>query len=163
MRSALKVTGHTGTFQMRGFSGVGLNLKKRRVKVKTNSSISNKQHVSFTDAINFIRHAPMDEVTGFLHMLPSALRTREGVQVKVERDDKPTQRPTRQPKCAACGEGFTKTGGRQKYCKRAACKAGRSAAYQRMHYHTTKHTGVRPNGDAHAMPSVQEAASSLQA
>lgn len=124
--------------------------------MNTNSNTERKC-VSFTEAVEFFRHAPEEEVAGVLLMLPY-VRTHKTPEPKQEA---PTQRVSRQPKCNACGRGFTKTGKRQKYCKRAECARDRVATYQRERYRTTHK--IRPNGDAHALPTVQEAASAVSA
>lgn len=123
--------------------------------MNTNNNTERKC-VSFIEAVEFFRHAPEDEVAGVLLML-RYIKTHKTTEPKQEA---PTQRVPRQ-KCDACGRGFTKTGKRQKYCKRAKCARDRVATYQRKHYRTTHK--IRPNGDAHALPTVQEAASAVSA
>lgn len=124
--------------------------------MNTNSNIERKC-ISFTDAVEFFRHAPEEEVAGVLLMVPY-VRAHKTAKPKQEA---PTQRVPRQQKCNACGQGFTKTGKHQKYCKRAECARERVATYQRERYRTTHK--IRPNGDAHALPTVQEAASAVSA
>lgn len=121
--------------------------------MNTNSNTERKC-VSFIDAVEFFRHAPEEEVAGVLLMLPY-------VRASNVKQEAPTQRVSRQLKCNACGRGFTKTGKWQKYCKRAECVRDRVATYQRERYRTTHK--IRPNGDAHALPTVQEAASAVSA
>lgn len=124
--------------------------------MNTNSNTERKC-VSFTEVVEFFRHAPEEEVAGVLLMLPR-VRTHGAPEL---RQEAPTQRAPRQPKCNACGQGFTKTGKCQRYCKRAECARDRVATYQRKRYRTTHK--IRPNGDAHALPTVQEAASAVSA
>lgn len=124
--------------------------------MNTNSNTKRKC-VSFTEAVKFFCHAPVEEVTGVLLMLPYV----RAYKTAKPKQEAPAQRVSRQPKCNACGQGFTKTGKRQKYCKRAECARDRVAIYQRGRYRTTHK--IRPNGDAHALPTVQEAASTVSA
>lgn len=119
------------------------------------NSNTERKCVSFIEAVGFFRHAPEDEVAGVLLMLPY-VRTHKTPEPKQEAS---TQRVPQQ--CSACGRGFTKTGKRQKYCKRAECARERVAAYKRERYRMTHK--IRPNGDAHALPTMQEAASAVSA